>query len=44
MVPASAVMASTDVTKEDDGIGDEDWNMLAANAGFVSLFVIFLTF
>ena len=31
LVPADAVMTSNDVTKEDDGIGDEDWNMLANN-------------
>ena len=31
LVPPNAVLTSSDSTKDDDGIGDEDWNMLAAN-------------
>ncbi|XP_078489274.1 neurobeachin-like protein 1 [Ciona intestinalis] len=32
LVPPSAVLSSSESSKEDDGVGDEDWSMLAPNA------------
>ncbi|XP_076823781.1 neurobeachin-like protein 1 isoform X1 [Clavelina lepadiformis] len=36
LVPPSAVLTSSDASKEDDSVGDEDWSMLATNPNVTS--------
>jgi len=35
LVPANAVLSPSDTGKEDDGVGDEDWSLLAQNVKWV---------